>query len=31
MEFDVYDNKNTTYIFGVFEGSIICNLQFAVY
>lgn len=28
MEFDVYDNKNTTYIFGVYEGSIICSLRF---
>ncbi|WP_337263647.1 MULTISPECIES: acyl-homoserine-lactone synthase [unclassified Serratia (in: enterobacteria)] len=28
MEFDGYDNKNTTYIFGVYDGGIICSLRF---
>lgn len=28
MEFDVYDNTNTTYIFGVYDGNIICSLRF---
>ncbi|WON76585.1 acyl-homoserine-lactone synthase [Serratia sp. UGAL515B_01] len=28
MEFDVYDNENTTYIFGVYKGVIICSLRF---
>ncbi|WP_337262559.1 MULTISPECIES: acyl-homoserine-lactone synthase [unclassified Serratia (in: enterobacteria)] len=28
MEFDVYDNKNTTYIFGVYKDDIVCSLRF---
>lgn len=28
MEFDVYDNNNTTYIFGVYDNLIICSLRF---
>ncbi|MGK3142121.1 acyl-homoserine-lactone synthase [Pantoea sp. C2G6] len=28
MEFDEYDNTNTTYIFGVYEGVVICSLRF---
>jgi acyl homoserine lactone synthase len=28
MEFDVYDNKNTTYVFGVYQDVIVCSLRF---
>lgn len=28
MEFDAYDNKNTTYLFGVYQGLIVCSLRF---
>lgn len=28
MEFDVYDSKDTTYIFGVYANNIICSLRF---
>ncbi|AJW28910.1 acyl-homoserine-lactone synthase [Chania multitudinisentens RB-25] len=28
MEFDVYDNKNTTYLLGVYKDVIICSLRF---
>lgn len=28
MEFDEYDNKNTTYLFGIYSGTVICGLRF---
>lgn len=28
MEFDEYDNKNTTYLFGVYGDTVICGLRF---
>lgn len=28
MEFDVYDNKNTTYVLGVYKERVICSLRF---
>ncbi len=28
MEFDEYDNSNTTYLFGIYENQVVCSIRF---